>query len=178
MFNDRFEQRRDGGINETQSPTVRRRAVLGTLAGAATIGTAGCLGVLGGESSDGPCDTPSTNDVDSLLPDLNEDYSAQQKVNSGLPTGTNNWVAQVITGTDGSQFAFVVGKYESSSAAEDGASSLVDQATTTPAYVVTGNYLFFVDGAGTNESIQELLAMAPPLGSDCVAEQVVFPNSG
>jgi hypothetical protein len=95
-------------------------------------------------------------------------------VNSGLPAGTDRWIGQVLTDTAGARYAYVVGIYESEAAAQEGANNLIEAATTTPAYVIVENYLFFVDGEGSDNNIRQLLSKSPGLSQECVQNSVKF----
>jgi hypothetical protein len=140
---------------------------------ATTAGLAGC-NTTGGNGNG--CGTPN-GDLEAALPRGNgfNDPSIDTNNNATEVGGAREHVLGGYTTNDGT-YLFVIGEYDSNSAARAAASTQenwADFGYAVTGYVVVDTYAYVAMGSD-EQSVTDLMAAAGPLNSDCADSELEF----
>jgi len=154
---------------------MRRRDLLGSLAAAMAVGSAGCQ-YVGGDSDEPMCSTPN-GELRDALPSSGE-YSN--------PSIDDNNTAEEVSGatqhvfasyqTDDGRFLFVIGQYDTPREARDAATdsdTWMAYADGVVGTLAVDSYAYVVMGPD-EAGVRNLLAEADPLNEACVEENITI----
>lgn len=156
---------------------MNRRTVLQSLA-AATAATAPALAGCGGDvGQNKTCDTPN-DDLTSALPRGGEfgDPSIDENNSATEVGGAKQHVIGGYITDDDENLLFVIGEYELETRARGVASNGSHWESfgyETTGYIVVEEYAYVVMGPSESK-VQELMARAGPLNSECVKDEITF----
>ncbi|PSQ56987.1 hypothetical protein BRD18_08055 [Halobacteriales archaeon SW_7_71_33] len=156
---------------------MRRRALLSAVTASSLAGIGGCIGVIGG-GNQGSCTAPSADDLNSLLPEGDDQFTGQYATSVGLDgLGTDSYVAGQYTGPDGEPNGMVVAEYDSNDEAQNNRSWVAAKAEL-PAtgYVVAGRFVVAVDAQ--SEELARALMRASSFGDACAAQLTFVEATG
>jgi len=155
---------------------MRRRAVLQSVAAATAASAVGLAGCNGADGNGDGCGTPNA-DLAAALPRGNgfTDPSVDTN-NSASEVGgaTEHVIGSYVT--DDQTYLFVIGRYESHSAAQSAASTeenWVGFGYDVTGYVVVEEYAYVAMGPD-EATVSDLMTAAGPLNADCVDSELTI----
>lgn len=155
---------------------MRRRAVLRSMAATAAVAAGGLAGCNTTNGNGGECATPN-GDLEAVLPRGNgfSNPSVDSNNNATEVGGARTHVIGSYV-TDDRTYLFIIGEYESNSAAETAASTeenWADFGYEVTGYIVAGKYAYVAMGPDES-SVTDLMTAAGPLTEACVDDELTF----